>query len=248
MKSPLLTLSLMALLSGGIKNSYSQNSKSFENSKLVIYGESDHMSEKQKNFMINSIDSLKNEGYNYFAIELPVKSDTSIQRYLTSNKNYQDENIKELLGLWPSNKALEVAYNFYKNKFKVVPIDEGKSFYFVSLHNFTMLKTANNPKRKINNERDFYMAKNIEKILENDSSARIVAYTGAFHAREIKEKLKIKKRRSAFSYKYPTMAGILKKKGINSEAICLIDKNNNGYIDSKKEKLNKYFDKLIYLE
>lgn len=249
MKNSILTLSLIALLSRGINNSYSQNPKLSENSKLVIYGESDHMSKKQKTFMINSIDSLKKKGYNYFAIELPVKCDSSIQRYLTSNKNYQDENIKELLEWGPSNGALEVAYNFYKNGFKVVPIDEGKSFHLISLLNdYSILKTTKNPKRKINNERDFYMAKNIEKILENDSSAKIIAYTGAFHAREIKEKLKIKKRGSKFTYEYPTMAGILKKKGIDPETICLIDKSNNGYIDSEKEKLNKYFDRQIYLE
>ncbi len=242
MKSPLLTLSLIALLSGGINNSYSQNHKSSENSKLVIYGESDHMSEKQKNFMTNSIDSLKKQGYNYFAIELPVKMDTSIQRYLTSDKNYQDENIKYILQNKPSRDALEmVAYNFYKCGFKVIPIDEGKSFYLISLLNdYSTSKTAKNSKRKINNERDFYMAKNIEDILENDSSARIIAYTGAFHAREIKEKLKIKKRRSAFAYKYPTMAGILKKKGIDPETICLTEETNS--------EDSKYFDKIVYLK
>ena len=95
------------------------------------------MSEKQKNFMTNSIDSLKEQGYNYFAIELPVKCDSSIQNYLTSNKNYQDKNIEKLLEWWPSKGALEIAYNFYKKGFKVVPIDEGKSFYFVN-SNFSL--------------------------------------------------------------------------------------------------------------
>ncbi len=244
---PFLTLSLIALLSGEINNSYSQNSKS-ENSKLVIYGESDHMSEKQKIFMINSIDSLKNKGYNYFAIELPEKYDSSIQRYFTSNKNYQDENTNKLLELYQSNGALEVAYNFYKNGFKIVPIDEGESFYFVNFNFFTPKIIKNS--KKINNERDFYMAENIEKILEKDKSAKIVAYTGAFHARKIKhkEKIKNKKRNYAFFYKYPTMAGILEKRGKNPETICLIDKNNTEYFDSEKERLNKYFDRRIYLE
>ena len=113
-----------------------------------------------------------------------------------------------------------------------------------------MLKPVEKPKKKINNERDFYMAKNIEKILEKDSSAKIIAYTGTFHAREIKEKQKLKNKKRDYTavYKYPTMAGILKKKGINPETICLIDKKNNGYIDLRKEKLNKYLDKVIYLK
>lgn len=242
MKNPLLTLSLLALLSGGINNSYSQNSKSSKNSKVVVYGESNHMSEKQKNFLINSADSLKEQGYNYFAIELPAKMDSSIQNYLTSDKNYQDENINKLLEMWPSKGALEVAYNFYKNGFKIVPIDEGKSFYFVSLDNFTMLKTTDKPKKKINNERDFYMAKNIEKILEKDSHAKIIAYTGAFHAKKIRGKLKMKKRalaHSKFFYIYPTMAGILKRKGINPQTICLTEEANS--------ENPRYFDKIVYL-
>lgn len=241
MKNSILTFSLMALLSWGIKNSYSQNSKS-ENSKLTIYGESNHMSEKQKNFMINSIDSLRKKGYNYFAIEFPVEMDTSIQNYLTSNKNYQDKNIEKLLEEYPSKGALEVVYNFHKNGFKVVPIDEGESELYRG-------ERINDTLVKLFNERDSCMAENIGKILENDSSAKIVVYTGALHARETEEKLKTKLfgYSTTYIYEYPPMAGILRKKGINPETICLIDKNDNGYIDSEKE-LNKYFDKLIYIK
>ena len=236
MKNQLLSLSLIALLSGGINNSYSQNSELSEDSKLMIFGESNHMSEKQKDFMVNSIDSLKEQGYNYFAIELPVRCDNSVQSYLKSNKKDKDLVIDQLLELWPSRGALEVAYNFYKNGFKVVPIDEG----IEEENSLVGWKRINDTLMEFNNERDFYMAKNIEKILEKDSCAKIVAYTGAFHAN--------KRRNYTFSYKYPTMAGILKKKGINQKTICLIDKNNNGYINTRKEKLNKSFEKIIYIE
>ena len=243
MKNPILTLSLIALLSGEINNSYSQNSELPKDSKLVIYGESCHMSKKQKNFMINSVDSLKKEGYNYFAIELPAKEDSSIQCYLTSNKNYQDENIKKLLEWRPSNKGLKVAYNFYKKGFKVINIDEGEDYidiFKVKWDDASLLM-------EMANNRDSCMAKNIERILEKDSSAKIVAYTGAFHVREIEDTLKIKERDYTFTYKYPPMAGILKKRGINPETICLIDENGK-CADIENAELNKFIDKKIYLK
>src|SRR3989344_7376852 len=90
MKKPLLTLlTAAALLTGGINNSQGQNSKVFNN-KILIYGDSNHQSEKQENFKINSIDSLKKQGYNYFATELPKKYDESYQKYFYTNKKDKD--------------------------------------------------------------------------------------------------------------------------------------------------------------
>ena len=97
MKKPLLTLlTATALLAGGINNSQGQNSKVFNN-KILIYGDSNHQSDKQENFMISLIDSLKKQGYNYFATELPEKYDESYQKYFYTNKKDKDSIINLFL-------------------------------------------------------------------------------------------------------------------------------------------------------
>ncbi len=236
MKNPILTLSLIALLSGGINNSYSQDSKSSKNSRVLIYGE-DHFSLKQSGFITNLIDSLKNEKYNYFAMECKLKEfNTSVQRYLTSNKDYQDKKIKKL-----SKSDLEMLYAFYKNGFKIVLIDGGKDGKY--LRKKDIFENVN--------ERDLYMAENIIKILEKDSSAKIVVNVGAYHAQESRNPLEVDYMSSPeypCRYKYPPMAGILKNKGIDPETIRLIDEKTPFFLPDQAEKEKKYFDKIIYLK
>ena len=217
-KKIILGLSLIALLSGEIKKSYSQESK---DSRLVIYGESNHFSTKQKDFVVNSIDSLKKQGYNYFAIEFFSERDSSIQNYLTSNKKYRDQNINHLLKQVPSNMALNyVVYNFYKAGFKIIPIDGPR--------------------------RDDDMAKNIEKIFKEDSSAKIVCYVGALHARE----MGTKDPKYTNTFAYPPLAGILKEKGLDPETIYLKEKEDIYFLNKKQnsEDEERFFDKIILIE
>ena len=239
MKKTLLTLLTAAtLLTGGINNSQGQNSKVFNN-KILIYGDSNHQSEKQENFMINSIDSLKKQGYNYFATELPKKYDESYQKYFSSKKEDKDSIINLFLEWRPSNIELNMCYEFYKQGFKVVPIDTT----YEELERYS-LDEEGNIVTELNN-RDPYMAKNIEKILEKDSSAKIIVSVGALHAAE-NSIIEAFYRKTRIILKNSTMSEILKQIGHNIETIYLKDESS-----PLLETLlgsNEYFDKIVYLE
>ncbi|MDP2672451.1 MAG: hypothetical protein Q8O84_01420 [Nanoarchaeota archaeon] len=233
MKKSLLTLlTAVALLTGKIKDSYSQN-------KILIYGDSNHQSEKQENFMINSIDSLKKQGYNYFATELPKKYDKSIQKYFYTNKEEKDSIINLFLKWRPSNIELNMCYEFYKKGFKVVPIDT----IYEELEGYS-LNEEGEIVAEMNN-RDPYMAKNIEKILEENPFAKMIVYVGALHAAE-NSIIDSFYKKARIILKNSTMAEILKKGGHNIETIYL-----EGEIYPLMETVlesNDFFDKIIYLE
>lgn len=214
MKSLINKIILTSLITLGINNSYSQNSKFSEDSKLLIYGEPHHVSILTKEFVINSIDSLKKEGYNYFAIELDRGEYNPVQSYLKSDKKYRDSE-------WDSSasteKLLEMIYNFYKKGYKVIPIDTNvfSEWEFIG--------------DSILNRREFHMAEKLEEITKKDSSAKIVAFVGGIHAIKSGE---------------GSIAVLLKKRGINSETIYLMD---NKLTNQKDRLIAEYFDKIIYL-
>lgn len=238
MKNLINKIILTSLIGVGSFNSYSQNSRLSENSRVLIYGESNHDSFLSKKYVINSADSLKKEGYNYFAIELPIEYNSLIQSFLKDDETSQSPIVNRFIEWYSSfermNLCLEMCWRFYKKGFEVILIDTTIDGELEALHLGDTFK--------IDNRRDPYMAKNIEKILEKDSSAKIVAYVGAFHATEA-ESFSCLAREGILFWKYPPMAGILKRKGINPETIYLIEK-----ADAMDQELKKYSDKTIYLK
>jgi len=119
-----------------------------------------------------------------------------------------------------------MCYEFYKQGFKVVPIDTT----YEELERYS-LDEEGNIVTELNN-RDPYMAKNIEKILEKDSSAKIIVSVGALHAAE-NSIIEAFYRKTRIILKNSTMTEILKQKGHGIETIYLKDVDDSLKITPK---------------
>ena len=132
-----------------------------------------------------------------------------------------------------------MCYKFYKKKFKVVPIDT----LYEELEGYSLNEELDIV-AEIKN-RDPHIAKNVEKILEKDPSAKIIVSVGALHAAK-NSVMDLFYEEARIILKNSTMAEILKQNGHDIETIYLKDKSSN--LLETLLGSNEYFDKIIYLK